>query len=687
MSKTLDTPEAKRARLVALSRNSYVSHRGLAAVLDDVRKNGIPEASGRTAQYNARKLQARRQTPYGPLVRDVQLDLCDTDPVTISVQDPFAMLHVTCEESQAFSAMLHAAYQRNAPSADEPWRIILYADEIGHNPLLSNDTRKCQCMYWSFAELGPIALSSEHAWFIAAAVRSSLINKMESGMSQFFRFTLTEMFFNNSTGRNFSTGGCTVKLTIRGAVIHATIVARVRIVVGDEKALKEIFSFKGASGYKICGLCPFVVAHRTRADRVGPRNVLSTCVDVAQFGDHTDESIYAIVRELNELHEKVVDGRAPADRLEGVQRHFGYVHTPRGLLLDADLDVPPKTCIHFDWYHIFCINGIFQKEMQGLLVFLRTAKFAIPQFTHFISKFEWPRLVQHPREMFDGWDENKDHLKCDGHTCTASYEALAVFLETVVVPMGICRPQCHSFLKLCAVLDLLVTVRHGGVAPAQFMRTLVEFLKAHLDAYGTALWVPKHHLALHLASQLARHQTLICCNIHEIRHKLVKRWTKDRYTRTGFEAGCIEEVTLQHLSDLSGPWLSAGLVNPVEPRAAQARLLAEMFGADATIKTARITRANERQFVAGDLAFANSVGGLRLVEMKLHVCVDGTAITIVSPLEYALRASDTARCQTYKRSDAVSMTLSRNLFASASFCQGSDGHVTVLVPASVRMSA
>ena len=55
-------------------------------------------------------------------------------------------------------------------TAQKPWRIIFYSDEVVPGNVLSADvSRKVQCVYISFMEFGAVALSKEEAWFCIMA--------------------------------------------------------------------------------------------------------------------------------------------------------------------------------------------------------------------------------------------------------------------------------------------------------------------------------------------------------------------------------------------------------------------------------------------------------------------------------------------------------------------------------------
>jgi len=70
---------------------------------------------------------------------------------------------------------------------------------------------------------------------------------------------------------------------------------------------------------------------------------------------------------------------------------------------------------------------------------------------------------------------------------------------------------------------------------------------------------------------------LVSLLTQEHRHKLVKRFIKDRRKLNGFERGVIEEVTCQHLYDLRAELLTCGLRAPRDPTRSQSEALIANF--------------------------------------------------------------------------------------------------------------
>ena len=117
---------------------SRQSVRSLVDVLKQVRDVGLPSLISRGSFQRARKTIAKRHTPYGPLVRSLNVKLNDGSDDKIYVQDPFAMLHLCAEKSSSFSRLL-----KRTSRTSHKWTIVVYNDEVSPtNPLKSGTDRR-----------------------------------------------------------------------------------------------------------------------------------------------------------------------------------------------------------------------------------------------------------------------------------------------------------------------------------------------------------------------------------------------------------------------------------------------------------------------------------------------------------------------------------------------------------------
>ena len=83
--------------------------------------------------------------------------------------------------------------------------------------------------------------------------------------------------------------------------------------------------------------------------------------------------------------------------------------------------------------------------------------------------------------------------------------ALQKFVQDVVEPRGIATIQLavtslKSMLFSVMLLGIVIT---GRISSEELERAIVAHLDAHKAAWGEALWLPKHHYALHLGKSLS----------------------------------------------------------------------------------------------------------------------------------------------------------------------------------------
>ncbi len=675
----------RQSTLVRFSRGSYASHRAIERLLRQVREEGIPDASSRASQWRARAAIAGQVGPFGPLVQDLVLPHSD---ITYAVQHPMAMLHFCCgdEKYVGFVCLMRYAL-RNHPPADGPWHLVMYADEIGHNPL-GHDNRKCECIYWSFLEFGPAALQTEDAWFIVCVIRTKQIEKLSGFMSHMFKLLLKRYFFNSQNGHHFKNSG--VRIVIEGKSFF--IFAEFGAIVADEKALKEVFCCKGASGFKFCPICYELCDHKADpAYQIG--YIPGTCLDLRKLKRqyNTNESIRHLLVDLRDMHARWQRAEITKDQFEKTEKHYGWNHEPENLLLDEELDVKARDVLMHDWIHIYVVNGLFNVEVQFLLLFLKAAGILPRMIYDFCSQWIWPKHMHPPRDVFSDArvSFDNDHFKCDANEALHIYAVLAVFLTVVVVPKKICILQVQSFLKLADVLDLLSMVKHGLVDAEAVKLGGLAHLRAYQAAYSVVSWIPKHHLSIHLSDADKR---LIGCLPHERRHKLVKRWSKDRYTLQSFEKGVMEELTLEHLYALETDWLSPGLV---EPRAPEPNILTAFQDAIGDpladdIKCSMTARVCHGSLVsAGDLAWAMIENHRCLVDVVYHFESGGEPYTYVNMWESVPGPSDNAQAATFREisreTDHLKCVRTECIVASAIFLPGARPNVaTALVPPFLR---
>ena len=145
--------------------------------------------------------------------------------------------------------------------------------------------------------LGAAALAKEDFWLTLATLESTVVAKVEGGMSQVIGAILKLAF--DLHGYNLERAGLEV-------VLHdgtrLRIFLKLACLLCDESGLHQVWMCKGASGTKCCVECMYIVnPNWVAADEVGEDDdlVLFTKVfDVRKLVRHTKHTIHAIVDNL-----------------------------------------------------------------------------------------------------------------------------------------------------------------------------------------------------------------------------------------------------------------------------------------------------------------------------------------------------------------------------------------------------
>lgn len=360
---------------------SHVTMNGLEAVLTEVRGGGLPLAFSRRTQARERHAAASVSTPYGPVVQTVTLPVRGGD-VTLPVQAPLPMLYEAAKR-KPFADLLTKALARAPGTAARPWSLILYSDEVTPgNALKPDNKRKIQSVYWSFKELGSAALCHTDLWFTVAAVRSTLVQELEGGMSHLFK-VLLPLFFGHC-GHDLATAGVCLQLPGRHQMLHA----RFACMVSDESAIKQVLLAKGASGMKPCVCCKNVVS---RTSGLAAYDATGYIVPVTSVEEHrwdpqTDASVFAILRRLDNARQHL----RPIEFAE-LEKSLGFSWCPHTVVGTPALQRPISTLM-WDWMHVYLVNGIFNHEWGRLAQLLRPG--VTWQSLHeYLRRWTWPRAT------------------------------------------------------------------------------------------------------------------------------------------------------------------------------------------------------------------------------------------------------------------------------------------------------
>jgi len=648
----------KRARMLELS-TINVTQTSLASIVRNIRDNGLPTVASRSSLARQRQELADTMTPYGTLITVITLPL-DTGPMAVEVQAPLPMLYTLGTRSVAFANLLLRSYGEHPCSPTDPWRVVLYADEVSPtNPLHTGpDHREVQAVYWSFLEFGMDALCNEAVWLVCAGIRSELVEHLSGGMSQLVSILLKTCFWDDG-GHNLELAGIIIELAASQGTLR--LCARFGFVVADEKALKEITGMKGAGGRMHCGRCKNrcklyyydSLPVEKRNDFVPIHATASVNLRL-----HTDESVRRVFQRL----QHAVDTGMGSNSFVELERRLGYGLAAKHLVMETRLMFGAISMVMFDWMHVYLVKGIFSWEVGHLVhAFwttsqrLKIAPITYADFHEYLGLWQWPRALASPHNLCN--PKHADSHASHGALGGTASELLGVgpvivnYLVRVASRTALgaaCQDEIDSCIACVGAVELLQSVARSHVTPARLGEAITKHLDAFTKAYGPGSWKPKHHMATHLPEMLASWGTLLSCFVHERHHQLVRKRTLARKTLDRYEGGLIGEITTDMLATWAEDPFADGLVNA---REASARLRAQVFehagipeacatplftGTKAFVNGCRITH--------GDVALVRDAGALPgwpvacsprrgwgVAEVWCHLEFAGTSYSFVSP--------------------------------------------------------
>lgn len=632
-------PAGPRARGIAsLGRGKYVSDSGLAAILSDVKQLfdvSLP-ASSRQSLKRCRQEGLSSGSLGRPLVQELEITSAGKTHKLTYVH-PIATLEHFCSSCPSFASYIKKSLQKYPSSPASPWNIIVYSDEVlpGNN-LKHDNKRKLQTVYWSFQQFTHSGLSHDYLWFTLATIRSSRAKEM-GGMSVVLA-KLLQTFFDEPGGLHI-TG---LNLLLEGE--FRTLWAFISTMISDADALKQALEMKGTGGLKLCVCCSNVVCFTSGVaehDSTGSL-VPSSELDLSKMRLHTDQSVIDILEMLSREEGK--------PNFKQMQTNLGFNLKKEGLILCQHLRAVyrPISTLMFDWMHIYVVSGVWNVEIGALMHKLHQHLHVSSKDMHdFVSSFRWPdSLNQTAKNVFEkrprkGIDQP---LSCSASEALSVYGILRLFLILNVYDR--CpelQQACQCYYQLCNVIDLLVAISHSKpVTPSQLQQTIISHLQKFQAVYGLSLWIPKHHLSLHLPWHMQHHGTLYSCFVHERKHKEIKRYG-NQLTNTAckFEANILERALFAQTNVLGDasmyPHDDCFLVKPTQAPKSLIIMLEATFGIEAeNVMTSRTANVKGMKVSKGDLVVAECDENSSLVgQVEFHCFFERECFTCIqtfSPL-------------------------------------------------------
>lgn len=199
----------------------------------------------------------------------------------------------------------------------------------------------------------------------------------------------------------FTTGD--KSLLRHGVTIHTEggvlmVWASLAFTLCDEAALKAMWCSKGASGLKCCPKCQNVTG--VRAELAGMPG--SSLVDIAETNParcrlHTDRTIWAIA-------DRLANPALGVAEREAMEIRLGYLHVPRGVLLDVDVRSVggPARRIMFDFMHCVLSNGVLDEEIGLFFAHCRRElRLNAGDISTYLACWRWPRSVTNRPTVYE----------------------------------------------------------------------------------------------------------------------------------------------------------------------------------------------------------------------------------------------------------------------------------------------
>ncbi len=630
---------------MSLGRASFVSKSGIANLLKTIQHDALPETFDRRAQFRARKQVCHTPTPYGPLV--------GTMPVgpgagkDIAYQNPLAFFHYNCQNSPHYAEIVRQALGRQPCRPSTPWTLVLYQDGVDPSDGLSNNHSRKTCVwYWSFLEFGLRHLALEEVWGTLCVMRSTTINELEGGITTLFGHLLS-LFFGSAHDIRL-TG---VSVTLDGSLrrehpLQTHIFAEVGVLLADIPAFREMLSCKGHGGHKPCFLCRNATNHSIPGRPLHlacQEAVPITDFDFRRFLKYTDEEMKETLRRLDAHHEAMVAGTMNKQDFEAREQVLGWSWVPQHPALTDKYRLRLASSAMFDWAHVYVNDGLADEEFGRCMKALQQHRAAscYRELEQYVATFTLPKCSPSIIRLFSE-SASKNNLRKGGFTCSGSeFLTLAPialrYFQRVAVPRNQCMKQVASLIAVLEVVVLLTKLKSGTVSPAALTLAVEQHLELYKKAYGESAVRPKHHFALHLGAMLQRFPFLLSTFVHERKHRVVKKYTRDRRNLRSWDLGAIEEITCHQLWELGKPLLHT--FSTSQPKGRMLAVLRELFpevAGEQDFRLANGLKVDGGEANAGDVVSFTFEEQRAFGELLATVVVSGDPFAIIALWEVSM---------------------------------------------------
>ena len=384
-----------------------------------------------------------KQSVCGTILATTQLQLTDGTSFDWTYLRPAALLQELCRLNKGFGELVK--------TLPKPLRVAVYEDELRLGNVLRPDpNRAVACLYWCLMDMPSWVLSREAGWHHFAGFPCTHVAKLRAGYSTLFGRML-ELFETDMGYFTLFGSGVPCQALSGSFVAQGTF----SVLLSDEKAIKEMWGLKGASGTKPCVFCKNILGHMAPGLLQGHNYLLhysSTSKD--RFDLHTPISFKIMVKKLQ-------DAKDTPGQLKKLCQLYGLSFNEDAVLWHPTWGgrLSPPTQTMFDWMHILCASGgLAQYEINEFLKLVKDAGVSMDQVDHFCSAVSLPkRLPRLGKNFF------RDRLNTEPNSCLKSFSGeilvalpvLRVFIDAVLLPARVLGEHCKCLVHLANILNIL----------------------------------------------------------------------------------------------------------------------------------------------------------------------------------------------------------------------------------------
>ena len=399
------------------------------------------------------------------------------------------------------------------------------------------------------------------------------------------------------------------------------------------------------------------------------------------FVQYTDESLREVVADLHASRE--VLGKT---EFEARETALGYTYNPASLLLHANARIRLNTVsvLMYDWAHVLICDGLCSKALAENKAHVSS----IFEFGAYCRQFTLPKRFPTLGDVLSAsrLDANlrNRHFSSSASEFLTLYPMLRSYIENIVMKRGELPLHCRSMILCLNVLEKCHTLKASGVSPHSLKRSIERHLDAAYAVYGRAYARPKSHYVLHLWKQLELHGCLLSTLVNERRHRVVKRYTRDRCaTQKHWEVGALEEIVAFQAHEATQSYFAVGMLEDHPPRKTEWRAIKDYFP-DARLEDCNVCnmlRTDWATCTCGDYVFYMSDAGIKVGVLE-HVARIGEQLPqcVLATFDWI---STTAEWSSWRANGGLILIPSSDCMYSAT-CIRDAGEVTVFIPYFMR---